>query len=170
MWYREGGSESFERLTDGHTEIIDAILEMLSTFYPKAYAALSQEYGGCALNRRYHRYRMVARFVRCNFAQLDTVPDIEGRRMNFEHVQCPLRGECRYDRVVCRPEFEHRLSPAEEPVMRLWYEGLEESEIGRRLYLSPHTVHNHIRNAYRRTGTHSRAEFTRYANDHNIFR
>ena len=167
VWYRT--DERFERLTESTVEIVDRVIEMLSVFYPKAYDALCRMYGGCALNKRYYRYRIVARFIRCNFAQLDNVPDIAGKHCHFEHVQCPLRGECAFDRVVCRPEFAHRLSAAEKPVMRLWYDGLQEDEISDRLCLSPHTVHNHIRNAYRRTGTHSRGEFVRYASEHGIF-
>lgn len=169
VWFRKEGK--IERLTEKHTEIIEGMMEMISTYYPKAYAALCETYSGCALNKLYYRYRIVARFVKCNFAQHDNIADVgAGGEMVFEYVACPLRGECAHECVVCRPEFDHRLSSAEWPVMRLWYEGRSEQEIAERLCLSPHTVHNHIRHAYKRTGAHTRGEFTRYASKHELFK
>lgn len=168
VWYRQ--ADNFIRLTESHSEIIDDMIEIISTFYPKAYDALCKVYNGCARNKWYYRFRIVARFIRCNFAQLDNVPDISDKgHCAFEFVPCPLRGECPLDRVVCRPEFDHKLSAAELPVMRLWYEGYDKETIAEKLFLSPHTVNNHIRHAYQRTNTHDRAEFVKYAANHNIF-
>lgn len=168
VWYRHEGE--LHQLTERESGVIDPMLEHISTFYPKAYAALSTAYGGCAVNQRYYRFRMVSRFIRCNFAQLDNIPDISADgRFAFEFVPCPLRGECKLECVVCRPEFAHKLSSAELPVMRLWYDGADEKYIADKLYLSPHTVHNHIRHAYERTGTHSRSEFIKYAAQNKLF-
>lgn len=169
VWFRSDSGD-IEKLTQSHTDMIESMIEMISTYYPKAYEALCATYSGCALNRRYYRFRIVQRFIKCNFSQLDNIPDIGARsEMNFEYVACPLRGECKLECVVCRPEFDHKLSAAEMPVMRMWYEGRDEREIADRLCLSPHTIHNHIRHAYRRTGTHSRSEFVKYASEHNLF-
>jgi len=168
VWFRQDGN--LVRLTESHTEVIDGMIEIMSTFYPKAYEALCEAYNGCALNKWYYRFRVVMRFIRCNFAQLDNVPDVSGAgRYAFEFVPCPLRGECKLECVVCRPEFDHKLSSAELPVMRLWFDGYDEKFIADKLYLSPHTVHNHIRHAYQRTNTHSRSEFVRYAAQHSLF-
>lgn len=167
VWYRRG--DDIRQLTERDTEMVEAMVEHISTFYPGAYSALREVYRGSALNQRYYRFRMVARFVRCNFAPLDNVPDAGAGGFRLEYVACPLRGECRHERVICRPEYDHRLSAAELPVMQLWSDGLPEEAIGERLCLSPHTVHNHIRNAYRRLGVHSRAELVRYAAKHNLF-
>lgn len=168
VWYRAG--DAIARLTESNTELIDGMIEMLSTFYPKAYDALCEAYRGCALNKRYYRYRIVTRFIRCNFSQLDNIPDISASNYcTFEYVSCPLRGECKLDQVVCHPEFDHKLSQAEMPVMRMWYEGADENSIADKLCLSPHTIHNHIRNAYQRTNTHSRSEFVKYAASNNLF-
>lgn len=171
-------NEVLVRTADGsvqplrHTdyELISAMCEYLETFYPKAYAALCEEYKASALNQPYFRFRIVSRFVRCNFGALDNIPDITpSMRCNFEYVPCPLRGECHLDHIVCRPEFNHRLSPAELQVLRLVYDGLTEEAIGERLRLSPHTIHTHVRNAYARLDIHSKAEFIRYAADNNLF-
>lgn len=150
--------------------LVNALIEYISTFYPKAYDALCAEYSSCVANHSYFRFRIIVRFIRCNFSALDSVPDIgPDLHCSFEHVNCPLRGECRYDHVICRPEFDHRLSPAEMRVMALVFEGLTEDAIGDRLRLSPKTIHTHVRNAYSRLGIHSKAEFIKYAAQNNLF-
>lgn len=169
VWYRllDG---TIEKLHESDSEILDELIEHIATFYPKAHEALCAEYKGCALNRSYFRYRIATRFIRCNFAQLDNIPDFSGNCLcSFEFVQCPLRGECRHERIICRPEFDHKLSAAEMPVLRLWFSGLSPDDIADRLHLSPHTVNNHIRHAYQRLNIHSRAEFVLYATQNNLF-
>ena len=76
---------------------------------------------------------------------------------------------CRYENIICRPEFEHHISEAEMRVLRLWYQGLSKSEIAEKLYISPHTVNNHIRNAFVRLGIHEKAEFFRYAEINKLY-
>lgn len=169
VWLREDDG-SMRKLIETDYNIITDMAELISTFYPKAFAALSSEYQGCAANQPYFRYRIVVRFIRCNFSALDNFPDIStALECKFEHINCPLRGECKYDHVICRPQFDHQLSPAEKRVMALVYEGLTESAIGERLRLSPLTIHTHIRNAYSRLGLHSKAEFVKFATKNNLF-
>jgi LuxR family maltose regulon positive regulatory protein len=50
------------------------------------------------------------------------------------------------------------LSERELDVLRLVAEGLSNSEIGERLYISPQTVKTHIRNLYAKLDTHTRTE------------
>lgn len=169
VWYRLPDG-TIDKLREADSEILNELIEHIATFYPKAYEALCLEYKGCALNRSYFRYRIASRFIRCNFAQLDNIPDFSDNcRCSFEFVQCPLRGECRHERVICRPEFDHKLSSAEMPVLRLWFDGLSLDDIADRLHLSPHTIHNHIRHAYQRINIHSRAEFVLYASQNHLF-
>lgn len=117
------------KVTESDGDLLREMEEMISTFYPEAYAALREIYKASSANIPYYRYGMVARFIRCNFANLDHVPDITcDGRMNLESVSCPLRGECRHDGIVCRPSFASRMSAAEIRVMGLLYEGLKEDE------------------------------------------
>lgn len=161
---------SIRKLVESDYEIVNEMSELIGTFYPKAFDALSKEYKSCAPNQPYFRFRIVCRFVRCNFGALDHIPDVSSdSRFVFEHIRCPLRGECRFDGIICRPEFAHQLSPAEARVMALVYDGLTEDEIGARLKLSPLTVHTHVRNTYVRLGLHSKGEFIKYASSHNLF-
>ena len=50
------------------------------------------------------------------------------------------------------------LSEAQRRVTLLLLEGMSEKEVASRLRLSPHTVHNHIKEIYRRLEVNSRAE------------
>ena len=54
--------------------------------------------------------------------------------------------------------------------MELWYKGLTKEEIAERLYLSVHTVNQHVRNALARLGLHEKAEFFSYATRNNLFK
>lgn len=170
VWYRLPDGTT-NKLRESDSELTSAICELLEEFYPKAFSSLCDEYKNCKLNISYFRFRIVSRFVKCNFASLDNVPDMtNGLFSNFEYVSCPLRGECRHECVICRPEFNHKLSGAEMRVMSLWYSGSSEDTIASRLCLSPHTIHNHIRNSYFKLGVHSRAAFVKFADDNGLFK
>ena len=49
------------------------------------------------------------------------------------------------------------------------YCGKDKDEIAENLFLSPHTVKNHIKSAYCKLGIHEKSEFIKYANAHNLF-
>lgn len=168
VWYRIDGST--ERLTEYSTDIISLMLDKIEQFYPKAYHALAKEYSRCKPNLPFFRYRVVNRFCKCNFGNIDNIPDIDDYgRLHFECVPCPLRGECKYERIICRPEFEHQITSAEMRVLRLLYAGKRREDIADDLYLSIHTVNNHIRNAFTRLGIHEKSEFVKYADKTHLF-
>jgi DNA-binding CsgD family transcriptional regulator len=50
------------------------------------------------------------------------------------------------------------LRPRERAVLGLYTEGVSAEDIGRVLFISPHTVRTHVKNAFRRLGVHSRDE------------
>lgn len=169
VWYQLPDGQH-ERLIENSTELIAFMLEKIEQFYPKAYLALCQEYEKCKPNLRIFRFRIVSRFCRCNFGNIDNIRDI-GRsgRFNLECVPCPLRGECRRENEICHPEFDSNISDAELRVLKLWFEGYSKENIASELYLSIHTINNHIRNAFVRLDLHSKADFFRYAEAHNLF-
>ena len=53
------------------------------------------------------------------------------------------------------------LRPRERSVLELYAEGLAADEIANLLYISPHTVRTHVKNAFRRLDIHSRDEAAR---------
>ena len=89
---------------------------------------------------------------------------------HFEHVFCPLRGECKFENIVCHPEFESHISKAEKRILERWYRGESKEEIADALFLSIHTINNHIRNAFQRLNIHNKAEFVRFADSNNLFK
>jgi DNA-binding CsgD family transcriptional regulator len=170
-------SEAWYRLTDGAQRMLtqgDAVVREMYGFisdrYPKALAALKEWHSKYRRNEPYQRYRMVRTFCKCNFGSIDHVPDVDtDGRMHFEHVPCPLRGDCPMENVICHPEFDSKISPSEMRVLELVYRQVGVEEIADRLCLSIHTVKNHKRNAYHRIGVPDTPAFIAYANDHNLF-
>lgn len=169
LWckYADGRNEV---VTENDTKLIQSMLGMIREHYPAAYKALEKEYQKSAANVPYYQYLIVRRFCKCNFGKLDTTRlDAACGKFNFEKVDCPMRGECRFENVVCFPKFNTRLSDAELRVMRLVYEGVGNEEIAERLYLSPHTIKNHIKSVYAKLGIHEKSEFIQYANKNDLF-
>ena len=160
-----------KRISENDTEIINEILSIVREQYPNAYNALSECYIKSSKNVPYYQYLMARRFAKCNFGNLDsTVEDInKNGKVSFEHVLCPLRGECKYEDIICNPQFNSSLSDAEMRVMKLVYDGNSNDDIADSLYLSPHTVKNHIKSVYRKLGIHEKSEFIQYAHNNNLF-
>lgn len=158
-------------VTEHDKEFIDELLSDVENFYPEAYITLQDVYSRSITNLPYMRYLMARRFLKCNFGKLDTTEhDVDNERIfHFEKVSCPLRGECRHECVICMPKFNSKLSDAEMRVMRVFYEFKDIMKIAELLYLSGHTVKNHIKSAYAKLGIHTRGEFIKYASKHQLF-
>ena len=149
---------------------VSYIIDKVSEFYTDAYDSLCKLFAKSALNVPHMNFLVARRFCKCNFGALDhTKEDVDGGIFNFECVPCPLRGECPLEGKVCMPKMNTKLSEAEKRVMQLVCEGKSRQEIAEELCLSPNTVKSHIGNAYIKTKTHNRAEFSKYANDNSIF-
>ena len=169
LWYITSDGHN-RRLTEKDTEVISGLLSMISEMYPQAYSALQDEYSRSAVNVPYYQFLMVRRFCKCNLGRLDnTKIDLTQDKFSIERVDCPLRGECKHEGIICCPRMNTKLSDAEMRVMRLVYDGLSNEEIGSRLYLSPHTVKNHIKSVYAKLGIHEKSEFIQYANKNHLF-
>ena len=67
------------------------------------------------------------------------------------------------DKLEDRLAYPDTLSRREVDVLRLLAAGLSNQEIGARLFISTHTVANHIRNILAKTGTANRTEAAAYA-------
>lgn len=169
VWCKD--DEGHNVLVDAsQSDLLDSMLSRIRECYPDAYKALKEEYKDSAPNKIYYKYKIVKRFIKCNFGQLDsTYNDVDGEKFNFERVECPLRLECRWDGIICSPIFKTTLSAQELKVARLFYDGLSKTEIAGMLYLSPETVNNHIRNIYYKLNIHDKIEFFKYINEHKIF-
>lgn len=171
VWYRKPTGECV-KLTEDSSEAIHYLYDIICEQYPGAFTALDKHFSKLSYDIKFKRFRMVNLFCKCNFGTIDQSRlDISPKgTFAFEHVSCPMRGECPMEDVVCHPKFNSRISDSELRVLELVYKGMEKEEIADILCLSHHTVGNHIRNAYTRLGIHEKAEFIRYAQNHNLFK
>jgi DNA-binding CsgD family transcriptional regulator len=163
-----GESERLLKETD--SDFITSMLDTLSEFYPDAYSALMETYSKSSANKRYRDFLAVRRFVKCNFGLYDNIIDVdENCNFKFEFVGCPMRGECKYDKIICFPKFNSKLSDRELEVMKMLYKGITDSDIADKLFISLNTVNNHRKNSFRKLGIHSMPDFMRYAIANNLF-
>ena len=157
-------------LTVNDEEFIQAFLEVIRDFYPGAYKALMDIYSSNE-DKRYRDYLAVRRFIKCNFGVYDNMIDVDDNwNFHFEFVSCPLRGECKYDKVICNPKFDSKLSDRQLEVMKLIYQGCTDSQVSDKLFISLNTVNNHRKNSFKKLGIHSITEFMRYASQNEIFK
>lgn len=170
VWYRTTDG-SHHKLDASDRSFIVPMIERIKEFYPEAYAKLSEKYNKCSFNLLHFQYKIVWMFCKCNFGVIDDIKDISRTgEFKFEHIQCPMRGECPFENIVCHPKFNSKISDAERRVLKMVYNNESKDAIADKLCISIHTVNNHIRNAYNRLGIHEKAEFIAYVDKHNLFR
>ncbi|MCI2145801.1 MAG: helix-turn-helix transcriptional regulator [Bacteroidales bacterium] len=170
VWYRTMDG-TCKKLDENDFEVVSFMFNHIRDNYPEAFAALDAYYKKLPFDFKLKRFRIVNMFCKCNFGQADQSKfDIDKTgTLQFENVPCPLRGECPRENIVCHPHFNSHISDSEMRVLKLVYEGWDIEPIADKLYLSPFTVRNHIRNAYERLGIHEKAEFVKYADAHDLF-
>lgn len=127
---------------DENHEIISVVFDLLKNNYSKAFKELHTIYGGAA----HFKYLMVRRFLKCNFMVHDHHPDITDNIFRTEMVDCPLRGECRQEGIVCHPKLDTVLSAREEEITLLIISGNSDRDIAEKLFISIYTAKNHHRN------------------------
>lgn len=134
-------------------EITQEMLLRIRDLYPEAFRALSEIYSKSSKNRGLFEYKLVHRFIRCNFGDYDSCCDIGAAgSFNFEEVKCPLRGECIYERVICKPTLQSNLSEREKEVVEYLREGMSHQEVADELGLSLYTIRRHVANIKSRLG------------------
>jgi DNA-binding CsgD family transcriptional regulator len=147
----------------------ESMIEHISTFYTKAFSALCSIYTPSKLNKTYFEYMIVHRFIRCNFWLYDGKKDIENGVFNFEQVCCPLRGECKFDGIICHAEFNTNLTERELEVMRCFFNDIAEDDIADKLFISIMTVRKHKQNSLQKLGIKTLRDFISYAHKNKMF-
>lgn len=135
-------------LKDTNRPTIEYMLAIIRDRYPKAHARLMKLYSSSTMNRWHYEFRVVHRFIRCNFGEYDQYNlDInKDGQFVFEEVKCPLRGECEHENVICRPELDTKLTDREMDVFRLIAANSQTDDIAAELHISPCTVNRHREN------------------------
>ena len=169
----DDGIRSAREYTPADREFTALMLEKIEDFYPDAFNALCELFAGCRLNKDYHDFRMVHRFIRCNFGEYDSTPDIDHNGVfRFEFVGCAQRGEygeCKYCGIICSPKFNSKFTDREDDVMKMFYESVTTEEIADALCISIETVKKHKRNALVKLKLHSLKDFISYASRNKMY-
>lgn len=162
VWYRNEQAEN-KQLTESDTQIIKHLVTIIQNQYTESYEALEKHYSSLSYDVRLLQYRIVVRFIKCNMGNIDTSKiDIDdNQNFSFERVQCPLRNECKLEGIVCGAKFNNKLTRQEERIARHLCNGESKEKIADMLFISPHTVHNHIRNIYKKLDIHSIVELVK---------
>lgn len=146
---REDGSS--KPLTTDDRDAIDFMLENIKRYFPDAFDRLGEWAADSARNIPYYRFRMVDRFVRCNFGEADFLYcDVEDNMFHFEEVKCPLRRICKDEGVICKPKANLGLPAEEQKVVSLYSKGYLPGEIAERLGKAEKTCKEQIRSACKR--------------------
>lgn len=122
--------------------------EAIKMQYPDAYEKLCHILG----EEKAFAHGRVKQFIACNFTEKDGIPDIDDDfNFNIEKTACPARGYiCQL--CLCSPAMNTEISAREKQLLNFFVQGFSEEEIADALFISTYTVHNHIRNMYRKIG------------------
>ena len=140
-------------LTQSDRKEVTFMLEKIKRHFPKAFDRLAEWASESAMNMPWFEYRIVDRFIRCNFGEADFLySDIEDGMFHFEEVKCPLRGICKDENVICKPQFKMPVSKEEGRAAVLYSKGLTANELAAKLGKGVKTVKNQLGNAAKRLG------------------
>lgn len=145
IWYQDGGKSSV--LTQSDREIIEYMTNILVSVYPSSMRVLRQLYSSSQLNKYHYEFKIVKRFLSCNFGENNLLTfDIDDGKINFEEVSCPLRGECELEGIICKPTPQLPFKNEEGKAAMLFVRGYRMDEIAKILNKSKNTVHAQIDN------------------------
>lgn len=144
--------------------IVTEMLDIIRERYPKAFEKLCEIYTINSCNRIFYEFNIVCRFIKCNFGEYDSLSsDIDSSgHFNFEEVHCPLRGECKYEGSICRPELNTSLTEREIEVLASISEGLDSYQISEELNIAPTTVNRHRENIKVKLGLKNISQLVKY--------
>lgn len=127
------------------------MMEQMRNCFPEAVRRLEEWAAESSMNKIFYEFRMVDRFIRCNFGEADFLySDVENGMFHFEEVKCPLRGICKDENIVCKPKFNVPLSSEEGKAAVLYSKGLTAHEIARVMKKSAKTIKNQLDHARKR--------------------
>lgn len=167
VMYKHAG-DPVKELVQQDRDMISALIDLVRTRYPKAFKGLSELYTVSEPNRFLFEFKIVSRFIRCNVGEYDSMHmDIDADGFfHFEEVGCPLRGECRYEGVICKPKMETKLTSREEEILGYIARGLQSQEIADELCISPLTVNRHRENIKAKLNARSIAQLVSWYYEH----
>lgn len=150
VFYRKNNGEA-KLLTQSDREAVCFMLENMRRYFTEAVYRLEEWASESRANRMFYEFRIVDRFIRCNFGEADNLtPDVDRGVFHFEEVKCPLRKICRDEGVICKPKLNSELSAEERKVVKLYAKGYLPGEIAEELGKAEKTCKQQIWSACRR--------------------
>lgn len=143
---------------------------MIQNDYPLAWKACQEWNKKSRHNITLFDFLNVKRFCKCNFQKYDNQADIDSYGvMHFEFTECPLRGDCRYENIICNPEFNNKLTKSDKDILRMIViQGLTSDQIALQLGRSVNTINNRRKTIQRKTGCNTIAKLVAYWYTHNF--
>ncbi len=118
------------------------VKDIIRQQYPEAFDAVCEMYRKSEPNKPHFDFLITHRFIRCNFWKFDGLTfDIDDGIMHVEEVACPIRCECPFSGIICKPK-PFGLSKREAEVARLSSSGRSYEEISETLNISHSTIKN----------------------------
>lgn len=143
MWIEEGDSQ-MKCFTEKERDLCQHILGMIKRIYPEAHKEMSKLYEKSKPNLPHYEFLMASRFIRCNFGKFDGLTyDIDGLVMHIEEVSCPIRCECPFANVICKPK-PLGLTERELTIAKMASEDMTYDEISKKLGISHSTIKNFL--------------------------
>ena len=156
-------------LTPSDRDAVEFMLERMLECFPAAMERLQEWAEESKPNKRFFEFRMVDRFIRCNFGEADFLySDIEDGMFHFEEVKCPLRGICKDENVICKPTYKVPVTKEESRAAVLYSKGLTANEIAKVLGKGVKTVKNQLANAAKRLGLNRTRDLIKVFSAYNI--
>jgi DNA-binding CsgD family transcriptional regulator len=157
-------NQHVKELTLSDRQIITEMIDIIRNRYSECFDALSKLYTISENNRLFFEFNIVSRFIRCNFGEYDAQrADIDADSFfHFEEVGCPLRGECKYEGIICKPKLDTVLTAREKEIVGLIAKGLHTSDIAQSLNISPTTVNRHRENIKAKLNMRTVAQIAAY--------
>ena len=171
VYYKQGKGEE-RRLTRFSKDICVQMLGIIRERFPGAWSRLQLLYkpkSNTPAGKDIAAFSIVERFIRCNFGEHDLLtPDIDSDIVHFEEVRCPLRGMCRDQNIICKPQSLYKLTKAEKEVVKLYLRGDTFDMIARQLGKSPSTVKQQLWRLKKKLGAKNCREIIRVLRIHNV--
>lgn len=143
---------------------------MLENDYPTALKACQEWNKKSRANTMYFEFLNVRRFCKCNFAKYDGILDIDSLGViHFEYVECPLRGECKYENVICNPSFNTSLTKNDINLLRMIViDQMTAEQISMRIGRSINTINNRRKSIQYKTECNTIAKLVAYWYKHQL--
>lgn len=157
-------------LTVKDREFIIATTILLENDYPEAWKGCREWNKKSKANALYYDFLCVRRFLKCNWAKFDGTLDIDtSGQTHFEWVECPLRGECKYENIICNPKFNSSLTRNDINLLRMIaVDNLTAEQIAIRVARSVNTINNRRKSIQHKTGCNTIAKLVAYWYQHNL--